>query len=706
MTGTEHRLPWEQVALAVSVFAAAAVGGFVALDPAPLASRDVVTAVLGGPELPRLTHALIALPTLLALAWVGSARRVVNLPSNWVLLPLGMFFVWFASTALTSRFPWYAASTWLEWCAYAAGLALVVAVGGKRRGLVLIASAMFAGAVLPALRGVLEFAMMRHADPSWRIFGGWVSPNALAGTLLVGLGLSLGLAVLSRGTTRLLVVVTGGIVLCALLLTQSKAGILAGLVGLATYGVACLAYGERKTLLAPLGVLACGALLTLAVVATTPRDAAANAPLTRIGRSAETQEQSVGFRRLLWRSAWQLAHTGTGVGPGSFRFESGRPGLVEQTVLAHSSLLQIAAEASFVGAGLFLALLLGWARCCMFAGRRVADGLGPLRCGVFAALAATLAHGVAESNLYIFGTGFAFFVLLGLGLQLAPDGSNPEQSPAAMRRTGSVLLLGVAVLLTGNGVLEFVKSRLMGDVIAGSTADVPERAAALVRAAPWDPEVWTLAANYAPESALPGGRIGALRRSAELAPSTRNLRAVARALVAKDDTVGAVVWLRRALRIDPTSLRTHKLLVETLLGAGLQAEARTAAEELIAIEDSPSFRIRALPQIVPTETYFAREVVAMASPDPQTRIDFLRPAYDGYLRYARTTLPQVRRMASVDPTGAIGGETWESACERMAEAASVAARLARAYRELGLELEAAEVEDGAAEFEVGPRPSR
>jgi tetratricopeptide (TPR) repeat protein len=328
-----------------------------------------------------------------------------------------------------------------------------------------------------------------------------------------------------------------------------------------------------------------------------------------------------------------------------------------------------------------------------------ARGLDPhanvLRAAVLCAVGCVLAHSFGDSDLYYPGMAVITFLLMGAGLCLSADGVAPEVLPASLRSAGCALGAVIVVTLGYFALGEYLRASLRGAAVAGDRERVQAITRTLTTAYPADGETWRFAAAYAPESAKPAAKLNFLRRAARIAPTTSNLRALAIAQMERNPA-DAVAPLREALGWDPNNLPTLKLTVQAEERAGRIEDAVATARRLVAVEGTPYFQVRALPQLVPTETFWAREWLAAREPDVHKRIELLQGAVDGYLRYARTTLPQVRQA---DRTGVpIAGESLEQAQGTIRRARDVALELASLYRALGRLDEARRAETAAEEL--------
>lgn len=481
-------------------------------------------------------------------------------------------------------------------------------------------------------------------------------------------------------------------------------------------------------------------------------EAAPAAPATPLSRmKTESGEQSSGFRILLWKGALQIIKENPlGTGIGTYRFYSAQPGLTTQTQLAHNTYLQLGVEAGILGfawlpavailwliemlrgsfrkpsrnsflrgaAAFLLALgglwrlgnpkiaitgatgaLLFWMFLELFrAPARLPTPQNSLRAALLGACALFLIDNMFESGLYSFGLGWVFAVLLGIGLAEATDGIAPEFIPKGLRWSGAVASAVVAIGMLHAGAIETLRAqaRYARDKERDYTAALAGAQEA-VSLNPWDAESWRLQATVTPSKFE---HAADLKRAAELAPNTRNLRAYADALMADGDGPQALMYLTKALREDPNNVLTLSRIVEVHAKQGHAAEAVEAAKKLVAVEQTPYFQVRSLPDLIPVETYAARAFLAASTADMNERISELEAAVRGYNEYLRVTYPLVSQMAQAqgNPNAQFGGETLGLAQFKMGEAQKAALFLEQTYRELKRPADAARAAEQAKAF--------
>ncbi len=657
------RLTWEkwpQWLVLVALFVAPILGGNVTVDAAP------ASAGLLSPETPYVAHFLILLPVAIASVALMWSRRVQIVPETKFLAALTLMMVLIVASIAVSRFTFISVGVAIEWLAAVLVLFTVLGALGKVQGPQLALAALAAGCATEALVAIVEYGQTRSIDPNWRVFGDWVHPNVLAGMLLLGFFASFGLAATTERLSRLLCLLGATVILIAIGLTQSKGGLLACGAGLIVW-LALTWRSIRVSAPAMAVPIVLTVLFFTGLKATTPSGQA----LSRVTQAAANQEQSAGFRTLLWKSAvrnMQSQPAGTGIG--TFRFESARAGLTQQTHFAHQSFLQLASEASPFAALALIGTLAFWLRATLTATRQD-EHRTLLRSGVIAAVVASCAHSCVDSDLYHFGIAVAFFGLLGIGLQLAADGSTPELVPAPARRV--IGIVSVVVLTLGLGVFA-LEQRGKADLLGAMMADPAQAKARYATPPLWaerDGEWWYLGVmtGLEPESAwLPN-----LQRAFRLQPSPKFGRALAREQARLGQNAGAVSTLQEALRSDPNNLLVLKQVLSIQESQGATQEAVATAQRMLQVEKSPYYQIRAIPEIVPTETADARLVLAKL--DPRQRQRWLKEATDIYLRYLETTVPKILDAAKANPPQTFGGETVAEATRRMESAAGAAEQL-------------------------------
>lgn len=685
----EPRIRPELGLLAVACFLATIIGGQVSTDALPFSS--LVDGVFGGGELPLTARAVVGTMLLLGAAMALWKHGVVQLPKpSFTVLAIAI--VGFSALSITlSRFLYQSASGWLNWVLFACGFFLAVAASGRGLGPRLVLGSFAVGGAVVALKGLLEYGQAFATEPTRRIFADWNNPNALAAMLLVCLFAALALASDEVAKRRWAWAAVAGLHAMALLLTQSRGGFLAAAVGLLAWAVMTVAWGGSKRLVVAAVPMAMVAGLFLVIGQATPQAAPGQAaPLQRVVDRGAEQEQSAGFRILLWRSSVDLMRDHPlGTGPSTYRFWSAQPGLTQQTHMAHQSFLHKGVESGVLGMVALLVLGLRWMLTMLQGARALPVERNLARAGVIAGVLASVAHGFIDSNLWYFGSGLAVFVLLGVGIQLSADGCGPERLPEQARRMTALVLCGFPLLgIWLVASVEVQKASVVGLFANGQIRQASDLVNRLRASYPWDGEVWFLSGLYSQEARDPQRRQEFLQEASERMPSTRVLRALARVQQQRGQTDEALETLNQALEMDPNNLPSLLLKLEWHDQLGDQEEAAEVARKMVGLLDEPYLVVAALPDVVPTEPAEALLFLARIEDDPNQKAQYLEQALDIYERYALRTLPKVRMFSRAGMPFA--GETPETARESMLKARAAASELAAVYSGLGEGVLAAE----------------
>ena len=692
--------------LAAAAFLAPLIGGQVAVDSLGLApgADPFVSALMGASETPTLSHAILALLCSAALVTSLLQRRIMQVPNNTV----GSLFVGLlaliVSTIGVSSYRGVSIPAAMEWVTYGMAFYATVAVTGRQKGPTILLTAMFASCVLLALLGLREYGDMKAIDPTWRIFPQWVGPNALAAILVVGFFSGLGLAINSQRPANLGYAAGCVAIGLAVFLTQSKGALLALAVSLIAFAILLLRWLPKADVKRAAAVTAAtvAAIVVLSgALSLQGKGSAASggvaSPGARLVNSNASSDQSVGFRKLLWKSAIEITKKNPmGIGIGTFQFESGRPGLTTQTHFAHEAYLQLAAEATLLAPILLFAGLALWSRLLLRGGEKLRSSQNVLRACVFAAILSVVGHSFIDSDFSYYGIGLPVFMFLGLGLLLSSDAVAPEFLPANFRRLAAAGVGAFTLVLAYLGYLEAQRAQVRGYIETKGYNQASSILESLRGSAPWDAEVWALSASLEQDQ---NKKIEYIQHAIDAGPTTRNLRLFARLVKDKkpSDALGAV---KRAVEMDPNNLQTLTLLADLQASIGQDGAAIETLHRLVAVEETDYFKVRSLPELVPTETFGARLKLAMIpGTQPKDAISLLQPAVTGYKQYLSATVPNIVRFAK-NPGGPLsyGGESLESTKKTLATATDAAKRLADAYRAVGDTVKAVEADADVAAF--------
>ncbi len=325
----------------------------------------------------------------LAAAGLCGAERVGRL-LGWVAALLGAV----AALAPFAAVPFAA----VAWLLFAASL-VAAAVSIRDMPAWLALGALFAGGALAGVWAAREYATTAIVlgELSWRPFGPFFNPNALAGYLLVALPAGVAfVSWLGRRGWRV-----GVLAAAPIWAVSAGAFVLAGSKGAALGAIAAsvvVARGRRRAV-----ALAAAALAVAAAMAVPPMRARI------VGAFSGQRGTSLAFRWQTWRGTWRMAAARplTGWGLGSFKYVYPRFALVPFTAMAHNTWLQAAAEIGFpLAAGAALAALAALGR--------LAGGAGTGRVAAWA-LAAVAVHNLMDYTAYLPAVALSLVVLCAAG---------------------------------------------------------------------------------------------------------------------------------------------------------------------------------------------------------------------------------------------------------------------------------------------------
>lgn len=643
--------PLAPLLIVAIVLTAAIFGAWVPSDPVPV--TDVLSSMYGEFQGAAMGHALIGLLIFSGLLAVALKKRVIPTPHLKILLPLAIVEFAVAVSFGVSQYRHLSLMTMIEWLAYGAAFVLTVASVGRGSGvrLVLIAFTL-AGAWL-ALLGIREYG--DQPDATWRIFAHTMGPNVLAAFLVVTLFPACALVATEDRVGKLLGGIGGSAIVASLMLTGSKGGLLAAIIG--AIAMVLTAGKHAKQIVVGLAICATvGFTLSYAITHRPTKQSVGGSPLARVSGAGATSEQSSGFRKNLWvGSAKLIAANPVGYGIGTYRFQSARPGTTTQTQLAHNSFLQLGVETGVLGLTGFLVFLALLARTTFSRTGQQPPLVRMQKSAVVGSIGAFLAHSIFDSDLQIFGLGIMFFVLSGVALQLAVDGSTPEFLRPALRRglIAASCLLPFAMLYFG--WVDLKHGLLLGGLSGSNPQQLKSDMKDLQRLAPLDSRVFFTSYQISASAKVDHDQWRPLLlRAISLGPTLAMYRALAR-LSKTDGAASPDYYLDKVYEFDPYNYPGLQLDIE-LNRIDNPDRAKRAAEKLVASEATPYFTIRSIPEVIPLETFKARIYLAEAL-SGSAKAAMLKPAVEGFGMYAKTTIPEIRRFAISGFDGGYGGTT-------------------------------------------------
>lgn len=653
-------------------------GGQIVTDRQALAPGTLLAALFGGSEVPLLTHCLFAALIAIAAGIALWKRQIIQVPGAWISLSLVGLSASVLASVTYSSFRSVSIPAAAEWLVFAMAAFATTMCLGRREGPRLFLRCLVVGCMIVALMAIMEFNRERGGDPGYRVFGGWINPNALAGVLTVGILCVLGLATSGERTETSLGGIAVAVQVLALWLTGSRAGFLAAAAGILVFFVLAISWRANlaKTGKGLAALVAGGALVALLIFSNRAHAAGDPSAPSGIGRAVAgvgAGDQSAEFRKLLYRGAIELAkERPLGYGMGTYRYYSAKPGLTTQTQFTHDTYLQLLVEAGPVALLAFLAAIGAWLVTMFRGARSLPPEQNALRAGVVAAVIATLGQGVFESNLYYFGMGVIFFCLLGVGVLIAGDGVAPEYMAKNFRLAGVGAASTLVLVLGWFGVGEMKRAEARFALQQRDREGAQAAAQSAAGLIPGDADALGILARLAemPEA------LTLAKKAADAGPSTTALRRLSEMQAQIRDVQGAEGTLSKALDLDPNNLTTRHQLLDLQIDSNNPAAKDTAAQ-MIAVEDSPYFKVRSLPELIPTETLDARLYLASLETDAPKKTALLRAVVEGFVKYAQITVPPVARMASQGLP--YGEETLEKAKQKIAKAQEAAKQLKELY---------------------------
>lgn len=700
--------------LAASLFIAPILGGRLPLDPS-----------LDSGALPAMMEQLIvAIPVLLAAILVAMRGNVSMLPAPKVLIPLVWFWLFIFVSAIASEFRHEAILELCRWTVYLIACGVCVAVLGRTTGPRLALTVWFAGCVVMACIGIWEYVQNVATTPNWRVFAGWQNPNAAAGMLSIALpvGVGLGITSMDRRSVGLPISIGCGIVVVSLWLTASKGGLASAGIGMVVFALANVLQKKSRILLAGWSSILLCAVSAIAILflVRAPAQTIDQTDSSRVFAAGAESEQSVGFRKRLWQDTVTVISNNplVGVGIGAFGVSFPRYATTQGSALAHNSYLQITAEVGVAGFISLFAFIVFWLAATFKSNAGIPPPENLLRNAILGSVFAAGANAVVESSFSYFGFALSVFALFGIALLLAPDGARPERLPISTR-TAPTLLLSVFVLAY------FSISAISDSKITQASALVrggePESAIELLKSAsshPLDatPKISLARLLLARANAFEqSGRLQEANADREEArtilESAVRLRPTATTLSLYADTLFANKMLQqarseygRAALLAPANPLYKRKLLSFYIAIADDGSASQVAEQLVKMEQSDFFSLRALPWLVNLDTLEARIYLADRAHDDSDvakEIEMLEGAVELLAEYRRKTYAELKRMTGGNMEYAdveLGGQSLNIAQARFEELRSIATRLKSLYESQEREDDARRIDDLIAEL--------
>ncbi len=656
-------------------------------------------------------HALLGV--LIALSLLTSLRQnVLPMPSPQGFAFLILFYILISLSAVLSHHPQEAWAEWARWSLYLSTLFSAIYTLGREHYVRYAGGAILLGASLVSAQGIAEHWANRATNPGWRIMDGWQNPNALAGYLALVLPFALALALSSWKEPRketssptwkstfpfALILVGLGVCMSALWLTGSKGGLLSALVGMVGF---CLTIALKR----PRALGRAAFILGIALILTgifvhagtlTPSPA----PSRVLAPTAEA-EQSVQFRIQLWKDTWELVKKSgyMGVGLGAFGANFPKVSKTEGSLQAHNAYLQWCAETGLIGLLALTGLALFGFFHLLTPHPAAPWEVHVMKAGIIASFLSAGANGFVESHFSFFGFSLTLFALLGMGLLMSPDGVRTERIPLPLRvfPWTTVAVFSALVLISRAGSDVYLASARR----AYSQGDYALALAHSEKARFFPITSSRLFSVYA-RALLGMGRQGealsAFQNATQQYPSAFTFADLGQAYALLGHDALAEESFKKAIEWSPHHPRWRKILFEFYKERHRIQEAEKTAQELVAMENSLFYQLRALPQFINTDTVDAHLFLADLAhnrADREKEIQHREKAFTILKEYAEKTYQELLRL-----TGGreelrefpLAGETIAKGEELIRKGISVGKQLVKIYKEKGLDAPARNTE--------------
>ena len=513
---------------------------------------------------------------------------------------------------------------------------LVSRLTRDKNALALLLFLLIGAASLAAALTIREYVpLSRLLGAQYRAFGGFLTPDFLAGYLLLILPVTLAaFAATDESSPRLLLGIAVGLQTAALLMTGSRAGLLAlgaGLLAwLALAGWSGAARNRGKNIAAGFSVLLVCAAVGSGPIRARVAGKSGNATLANVRAAADSQAHSGAFRRQTWIGTFRMARENPVFGTGIGGYEAAYPRYtrVAFTAHAHNTFLQWTAETGVPGA-LFLMTALAavgaFALAVLHLGRqgnanfqedaaesRKENGLlaAPrlLLTGLLAALVASLVKSFIDSDWYIVANLLTLAAVLALTVGLARDiaplsTQTPRPLSKGMLAFGGLLGLFLAWRAGATGTARYDVAQVMeAQGASAESANLLESARA---ADPLDPEPLLQLALYQQASGQSDAALASLNRAVKIAPVGKTYYRLAQFYSRTNRPMEAVDAYEQAQSREPRNVQNLRALGDTLLRTGQNAKAATVYGLIADMETSDFGKIRAIPEMIEPDFVYA-----------------------------------------------------------------------------------------------------
>lgn len=649
-------------------------------------------------------HAVLGILAALAILQTSLRRNVLTVPAPPMLFVLILFYGSLTLSALLSHHPQAAWAEWARWSVYLSVFLATIYILGRELYIRYAVGAILFGASWVSAQGVMEHWANSATSPGWRVMDGWQNPNALAGYLALTLPVSFALVITSwkeqcnkTASVKLrsafpfsLMLIGLGLCSATLWVTGSKGGLAAAIVGILSF---CLIlFPKRPKVIGRIAFVFAIVLILAGVFIRAGIFTGHSGPSRVLTPTAEA-EQSIQFRLQLWKDSWELIKKSgyMGVGLGAFGASFTQVSKTEGSLLAHNAYLQWGAETGLLGLIAMLTLALFWFFHVLTPHPAAPWETHVMKAGIVSSILSGGANGFIESNLSFFGFSLTVFALLGMGLLMSPDSVRSERIPIPMRIFPWTLIAFIAAWVLVNRAASDIYLSAARHAYAQQDPNLALKLSEKARSFPvTSPRLLSFYARALFGSGKHSEALQVALTATEQYPSPFTFADLGQIYALLGNDTLAEQALKQAIDLAPHHPRWKRTLFDFYKQNKKTKQAEKMAQELVAMEDSLFYKLRALPQFINTDTVDAHLYLADLAKnkaDVKSETLHLEKAFAILKKYAEKTYLELLRLTGGKEElreFSLAGETLAQATENVRKGISVGEQLARIYKRQGL----------------------
>ena len=577
----------------------------------------LVAPLVAGRLFPIPSLSIQILVFIAALLWVmrGGREGLLRLPDRWITYPLAAFAILLVASAFGSASLHDTIRELANIASYLLVFLMIVSFRGNKPVVYGILASLMTSALVVGVLGIKEYILAPHAG--WRVFSTFFNPDFLAGFMALILPVALAWYI-SRTSLGFSIALGIAVFLClsSILLSASRFGVLTAAGGVAVFlALALLSRSLKKSHLLRLALL----IPMLALIYLSM-----GKPLAGRISSTKAESHSGGFRIYTWKGTARMAAANpiNGTGLGTFEIVYPKYAMVGYTKLAHNSYLQLAAEAGPLAA-VALVVLLGASAlpiAVMILRKQTPKDqdsenwmpeTGFIASGLLGGAAASMARNLVDSDWYITAIGLSFWAILGTAIALFGAGRIVQVTPRRLAVFSGFIglaALGLVIMLVAE------LSVAWGNILWAQQPDVAISRYHL--AAGLDPlnaefrrrlgSAYMSLAQATGDPIYADQAAGQLKQAIRLEPMrATNYYKLGRVYEFYPKNQEAIKCFTAALDRHPNAPEVMYALANRYEASGRPDEALKVWTQMVALEDTPFERVRAVPEMVEPEFIFA-----------------------------------------------------------------------------------------------------